>query len=75
MIDLHLLLKGVSSYGAKYFKGNVHEKVGRDILLYHGYVIIVIIFIGVLVAYLGFMVLFSRFSRRHFTNRQRLEYN
>lgn len=65
----------MANYGQRFLRNSVYEEIGLNIAKYHGYGIIVGIFVVVLVGYIGFYILwFNNFLYRHFKRRQRLEY-
>lgn len=64
----------MSFYGSCFFGDIIQGQQGRDIIAYHGFVIIVIIGVLVIVLYIGCVILSSNVSYRHFLNRQRLEF-
>jgi Na+/H+-dicarboxylate symporter len=64
----------MSFYGSRYFGDIVHGELGKDLFRYHGFVMIVAVAVLVFVMYIGCVILLTKFSYRHFLNRQRLEF-
>nr|YP_214760.1 cytochrome c oxidase subunit II [Mytilus galloprovincialis]AAR31733.1 cytochrome c oxidase subunit II [Mytilus galloprovincialis] len=64
----------MSFYGSRYFGDIVHGELGKDLFRYHGFVMMVAVAVLVFVMYMGCVILFTKFSYRHFLNRQRLEF-
>lgn len=61
-------------YGSKWFNEVVYVTVGRDILAYHGYVIIVAVLVLGVILYIGVVVFLRKITYRHFLNKQNLEF-
>jgi len=64
----------MAGYGKRFFGDAVHRDIGTDIFKYHGYGIMVGIFVTSLVAYIALRLYKSPYIYRHFKNRLRLEY-
>lgn len=68
------LINKMSYYGSRYFGDIIYKDIGKNLFNYHGYVMITIIGLLTFVVYIGCVVMISRYSYRHFLNRQRLEF-
>nr|YP_009681500.1 cytochrome c oxidase subunit II [Gregariella coralliophaga]QDO71898.1 cytochrome c oxidase subunit II [Gregariella coralliophaga] len=64
----------MSFYGSWFFGDIIQGQQGRDIIAYHGFVMMVMIAVLVMVLYMGTVVLVSKATYRYFLNRQRLEF-
>ena len=61
-------------YGSKWFNEVVYATVGRDILSYHGYVIIVGVLVLGIILYTGVVIAARKRRYRHFLNNEKLEF-
>nr|AFR45256.1 cytochrome c oxidase subunit II [Mytilus californianus] len=64
----------MSYYGSRYFGDIIYKDMGKNLFNYHGYVMMTMIGLLTFVVYMGCVVMMSRYSYRHFLNRQRLEF-
>lgn len=65
----------MANYGQRFLNNSIYQEIGGDIFKYHGYGIIVGIFVVTLVIYIGVHIIYwNNFLYRHFKGRQRLEF-